>query len=555
MTPPLVSVIIPTHNHGAVVGEAIASVLASTGGVEVEAVVVDDGSTDATPEALNAFAGDRRVRYMRQPHSGPSSARNLGIEMARGAFLMFLDADDTIEPTKLDRQVRAFDPTIGWVLCDVEIRDAAKRRTIKASEQYSYDRNELGGWIAPLLRRGNLIPIMAPLIRRATIGGIRFNDRQVPEDWYFWIAIAEVARCRYVPEVLATYRHGVTGRSRLPKIARLAHGGIRSPLRLNLGCGNPDDRSWHPLDGLVNLDKSLGWKFEDGLRDFAAGTVAGVTISHALMYLAADAWPAFVDELARVLEPGGVVRITEDETADPRSRCVGGWKGSQPAITFTTPAFVREHLEAGGFTVFDVGPDETKYRDASLCQRFHGAPPDVFFVEGVKRNAVLFAPHADDETLFAAFTLLRARPRIVICYPSVRDYGDTSERLEESRAAAAILGAGPVEQWAGGDLAAKMRAFIGEHGMPAEIWAPSANASHADHVAVAAAAGEVFGSIVRRYQTYRGAERIREGLELSPPAADSIERKLRALACYRSQLTHPRAAAFFLDGQREYEEC
>ena len=193
MIAPLVSVIIPTHNHGAVVGEAIASVLEQTIAA-VEVIVVDDGSTDATPEALNAFASDGRVRYVRQPHSGPSSARNLGIELSRGSFLMFLDADDTIAPAKLETQIAAFDETIGWILCDVEIQDAAKRRTIRASEQYRYDRRELGGWIAPMLRRGNVIPIMAPLIRRDVIGAIRFDDQHVPEDWYFWIAIAEVAR-------------------------------------------------------------------------------------------------------------------------------------------------------------------------------------------------------------------------------------------------------------------------------------------------------------------------------------------------------------------------
>jgi glycosyltransferase involved in cell wall biosynthesis/LmbE family N-acetylglucosaminyl deacetylase len=552
MTAPLVSVIIPTHNHAHVIGEAIASVLEQT--VPVEVIVIDDGSTDSTPDALAGYT-DTRVRSIRQQQSGPSAARNLGIEMARGAFVMFLDADDVIAPEKLETQLRAFDATVGWVLCDVEIRDAAKHRTINASAQYRYDRLDLGGWIAPILRNGNVIPIMSPLVRRSTIGALRFDDAKVPEDWYFWIAIAEAARCRYVPEVLATYRHGITGRSRLPKSARLAHHGIRSPLRLNLGCGNPADRSWHPLDGFVNLDKALGWKFEHGLGEFANGTVAGITISHALMYLAAPAWPTFVDELARVLEPGGVVRITEDATDDRRSRSFGGWKGSQPAITLTTPAFVREHLAAAAFDVADVTPEETRFRDGSLRQRFHGDPPDVFFVEGVKRNAILFAPHADDETLFAAFTLQRARPRIVICFPSVRDYGDTYHRAEESRQAAAILGAGPVVQWQGGDLAARMRELVEAHGAPSEVWAPSANASHADHVAVAAAALEVFGADVRRYQTYQGEERVREGREVPPPTPAAIERKIRALACYTSQLTHPRSSAFFLHDQREYEEC
>jgi len=65
----------------------------------------------------------------------------------------------------------------------------------------------------------------------------------------------------------------------------------------------------------------------------------------------------------------------------------------------------------------------------------------------------------------------------------------------------------------------------------------------------------VFGADVRRYQTYQGEERVREGREVPPPTPAAIERKIRALACYTSQLTHPRSSAFFLHDQREYEEC
>lgn len=90
---PDVSIIIPTYNRVRFVGEAIESALAQREGIEV--VVVDDGSTDETSSLLASFAD--RVRIFRQPNAGPSAARNLGAQQARGEFLAFLDSDDILE--------------------------------------------------------------------------------------------------------------------------------------------------------------------------------------------------------------------------------------------------------------------------------------------------------------------------------------------------------------------------------------------------------------------------------------------------------------------------
>ena len=97
-----VSVIIPTYNRAALVGEAIGSVLAqSWRGFEL--LVVDDGSTDDTREILTAFGA--AIKVIRHPRRrGVSAARNAGIQAAKGEWLAFLDSDDLWLSPKLERQ-------------------------------------------------------------------------------------------------------------------------------------------------------------------------------------------------------------------------------------------------------------------------------------------------------------------------------------------------------------------------------------------------------------------------------------------------------------------
>lgn len=557
-----VAIIIPAFNHAAFVVDAVRSALAQTH-EDVDVIVVDDGSADDPCAALEAVIRDARVIVRRIPHAGVAAARNfgLGLALARGAeFVQFLDADDVLDSRKIAQQLEAFHDEVGFVLCDVEIVDVNGKRQL-ASDRYGYSRRELGGWIAPQLEVANFIPVHAPLIRASAIGDLRFPLDEAREDWHFMYGLAQRARCTYLRKVLATYRKRPGGRNSTRPVKHRRPGAV-DPLRLNLGCGNPKAASWHPMPGFVNLDASLGWKFEDGLRDFADGSVAGVTISHSLMYVAAKDWPAAIAEVARVLEPGGVVRITEDDTANPASRTYPrGWRD---AVTLTSPAQTRAALEAAGLTVHDLAPSATKFRDPSLIQQQHGEPPHVFFVEGVRDRALLLTPHADDEALFASFLILRYRPHVVVCFPSTGDYGDTATRLEESRAAVSILGGGPVEQLAGVDpettaaqLCEKFRALDARI-RPLRVFAPSDDTSHPDHAAVALAAVAVFGDRLTRFQTYnfRGAiegvaAKVRRG-EPVPFDAGWHAKKIAALACYKTQLAHPRARQFFAWDSAEY---
>jgi len=100
---PLISVIIPTFNRAHCINLAIESVFTQTIS-NWELIIVDDGSTDRTPEVLAKY-GDK-IRAIRQTNSGPSAARNLGARSATGDFLAFLDSDDMWLPQKLEEQLR-----------------------------------------------------------------------------------------------------------------------------------------------------------------------------------------------------------------------------------------------------------------------------------------------------------------------------------------------------------------------------------------------------------------------------------------------------------------
>ena len=102
---PRFSVIIPTFNRAALVSEAVASVRAQTI-TDYELIVVDDGSTDSTADALSAIPN---LRLIRQPNAGPGPARNTGLAAASGEYTAFLDADDRWLPWTLDTFARAID--------------------------------------------------------------------------------------------------------------------------------------------------------------------------------------------------------------------------------------------------------------------------------------------------------------------------------------------------------------------------------------------------------------------------------------------------------------
>lgn len=118
MSSPRLSVVIPTYNRRPLLADAVSSCLSQTF-QDLEVLIIDDGSTDDTREwvaqLLTGAGRDGRVHYFRQNNRGASSARNAGLQRARGEFIQFLDSDDRLLPTKFDRQLAVLD-TPEWAL-------------------------------------------------------------------------------------------------------------------------------------------------------------------------------------------------------------------------------------------------------------------------------------------------------------------------------------------------------------------------------------------------------------------------------------------------------
>lgn len=106
--PDIVTVVIPAYNAAKWIGETLASVAAQTYGQDrIEVVVVDDGSSDGTAAVAERYLATTSLRWqvIRQPNRGPGAARNTGYRAGRGRWIQFLDADDLINPEKLEIQL------------------------------------------------------------------------------------------------------------------------------------------------------------------------------------------------------------------------------------------------------------------------------------------------------------------------------------------------------------------------------------------------------------------------------------------------------------------
>jgi len=200
---PRVSVIVPLFNARATVRETLESVL-SQSLTDWEAIVVNDGSTDDGPAMADAFVRrDPRFRMVHQPNRGLGAARNTGIEGARGEFLNFLDADDTLRHDALERLVvLATASDHGAAACGWSCVGPALEPLdwTLAPPRGSFGVDEL--------LESNRAVVHAMLVSRATLGEHRFDaSLPVVEDYDLWLRIASRGvRWTTSDEALVRYR-------------------------------------------------------------------------------------------------------------------------------------------------------------------------------------------------------------------------------------------------------------------------------------------------------------------------------------------------------------
>lgn len=199
---PTVTVIIPCYNAGDTISQAIDSALA-TKGVDIEVIVIDDGSFDDTLSVLESY-GDRIAKHS-QKRGGPYRARNLAASMSKGDWLAFLDADDDWMPDKLQAQLSRVTPEEGLVYTDrLNFGDTSRAKVLQSESVALYE----GDIFEPLLC-DNFITLSSVILRKDwfhKLGGFS-TEQQGVQDWDMWLrysaAGGRVALCR---EPLTRYR-------------------------------------------------------------------------------------------------------------------------------------------------------------------------------------------------------------------------------------------------------------------------------------------------------------------------------------------------------------
>jgi glycosyltransferase involved in cell wall biosynthesis len=197
---PLVSVIVPCYNGAAFLEEALKSAM-SQSYPHVEVIVVDDGSTDNSPEIAQRFP----VRYIRQENRGLAGARNTGIRESKGSYLVFLDADDRLRPEAIATGLRVLEPRPE---CAIAVGDH-----VFMSADSSYRANSRKDCLAAFhyeaLLKSNFIEMISTvLFRRSVIdevGGFNTSLR-VAEDYELYLRIARAYPICCHPAIVAEYR-------------------------------------------------------------------------------------------------------------------------------------------------------------------------------------------------------------------------------------------------------------------------------------------------------------------------------------------------------------
>lgn len=278
MAKPFVSVLIDTYNHERFIEKAIVSVLEQDFPEEErEIIVVDDGSTDRTPEILRKF--EPQVRVLRKENGGQASAFNTGIPECKGEIVAFLDGDDWWAQNKLTSVVQAMtgNPAVGIVGNGIVVvgRDGREQsETLREGFQFQANTVE-GGKL--FRRRGAFLgtsrmTIRAELLRR--IGSVP-KSIEIQADEYLFTLAAVLAEVKILAEALTYYRMHDANSFQL--------------------ADNPETKKLrHKQKSLETLEKSLSLKLEElGLDTEVRRTVVEYTKASAdqLRLVLDGGWP------------------------------------------------------------------------------------------------------------------------------------------------------------------------------------------------------------------------------------------------------------------------
>ena len=266
---PDVSVVIPAYNVADFIGPCLASVQ-SQSFAAWECIVVDDGSQDETAKRVEAIS-DRRIRLMRQSNQGVSTARNAGLVAAQGRYVMFLDGDDLLHPTALERLFGALEHHRGAVAAfGTFVKLLADGTPYPQQKPLSRHRYPSGDVLSRMieenfLANGGHVLIRTEIARQ--IGGFDAVLR-LSEDWEFWCRLAAMGEFFFIgtePEVFYLRVHGSSSSG------SLACDWDHHQRSVDAVLNNPDLQSRFGADAWASLQRRVtaSHLFEAGRVNFA----------------------------------------------------------------------------------------------------------------------------------------------------------------------------------------------------------------------------------------------------------------------------------------------
>jgi glycosyltransferase involved in cell wall biosynthesis len=200
----MISIVMAAKNYAKFLPQAVESAFAQTH-ADWELLIIDDGSTDATPRVVQQFLADPRVKYVRSDFLGQSRAKNLGARLSRGEYIAYLDADDAWEPTKLEKQLKLFDrPEVGVVFSGRKLIDENGKITGEPPANYPK------GKVLTNIFTQNFVCFSTVMLRREVFEFVGGFDPGIDLaiDYDLWLRVAKHYEFDYVPEPLVLYRTG-----------------------------------------------------------------------------------------------------------------------------------------------------------------------------------------------------------------------------------------------------------------------------------------------------------------------------------------------------------
>ncbi len=237
LTSPAISVVMAVYNGGRFLRSAIDSILAQTC-ADFELIVVDDGSSDATPAILDNYDDRRIVRLRNETNIGQTPSLNIGIEAAKGRFIARHDADDLSHPERFAAQMAFFRRHTAVGLLGTSYRLIDEQGRVLEIERPPAGNDELQA----RLTQGNCLCHGSVMMRRESLdaAGLYRAAFQVTQDYDLWLRLAEVTQLANLEQPLYDFRFDGGSVSRNKRRLQLAYRQLAWRLAEQRRMGRPE---------------------------------------------------------------------------------------------------------------------------------------------------------------------------------------------------------------------------------------------------------------------------------------------------------------------------